>query len=113
MSTGDNGEGFVDSFDESTDLDDEDVVVLIDEDDLERRCAVLAVADIDGQEYALLAPIDQLQDEQGNELELFIFQYALNEDEVETFASVDDETIYTRVRDFFASLMEHEVEEED
>lgn len=111
-----NGEGHVDSFDESEDLEGDDVVTIVDEDGNERDCVVLAVAEVDGQDYALLAPADQLEDEEGQELELFIFTYDLDEDddETEVFGFVEDEAVYEKVRDFFSTLInQDEVEDED
>ena len=103
-----NGQGHLDGFDDSEEIDEDDVVTITDEDGVERICVVLAVADVEGRDYALLAPAEQLEDEGGEELELFIFTYDLDEDETEVFGYVDDESTYEKVREFFSTLIGQE-----
>lgn len=105
-----NGQGHVDTFDESEEIDDEDVVTLVDEEGNERDFAVLAVAEVEGQDYALLAPTEQLQEnDEGGELELYIFTYDIDEeDDTEQFGEVADEATYEKVRDFFSTLISQE-----
>ncbi len=105
MSTQDeNGQGHVEGFDDSEDVD--EIVVIIDEEDNERECVILAVAEQDGHEYALLAPNDQLDDEDGTELELFILAISTDENGEETFGFIEDEEEYEGVKAFFSTLME-------
>lgn len=102
-----NGEGHVDELDESQTLEDDDVVTFTDEDGNEHRCAVLAIAEVEGRDFALLAPVDQLDDEDEDEaLELFIFAYGEDDEGLETFSYVEDEALYDRVKDFFSTLVE-------
>lgn len=108
-----NGQGHVDTFDESEEFDDDEVVTIVDEDGEERDCMVLAVADVDGVDYALLAPADQLKDDEEGELELFIFTYEVDDDETELFGYVEDEDTYERVRAFFSTLIGEEQGEDD
>ncbi len=106
-----NGEGHVDELDESQDIDSDDIVAFTDEDGVEHRCVILAVAEVEDADYALLAPIDQLEDDTSEELELFIFAYGEDEDGLETFSYIDNEERYELVRSFFATLMDSEEEE--
>ena len=69
-----NGAGLHDGFDENEDVS-EDELVQIEDDGVVYNCAVLAIAESEGQEYAMLAPADQLSDaEEEGELLLFIVQ---------------------------------------
>ncbi|NCG19848.1 MAG: DUF1292 domain-containing protein [Rhodobacterales bacterium] len=98
-------------FDEQGMLDEKELVRIHDGEQ-EILCAVLAVAEIDGQEYALLGRAEQLTDEDGD-LELFIFRYELDEEEVENFTSVETDEAYNRAREFFSTLMEQDDGEEE
>jgi uncharacterized protein YrzB (UPF0473 family) len=109
-----NGQGHLDSFDDSEEIDEDDIVTIVDEDGTERNCVVLAVAEVEGRDYALLAPAEQLQNEEGAELELFIFTYDIDDDdETEVFGWVEDEAVYERVREFFSTLIAQEQEDEE
>ena len=105
---GDNGAGFHDGFDESEEVDEDELVQIVDQ-GREIACVVLAVAEVDDQEYALLAPAAQLgEDDDDEELELFIFRYIVTEDAVETFEGIEDDALWERVQQFFATLMDAE-----
>jgi len=111
-----NGAGFTDGFDESEQISDDELVTISDG-DRDRDCVVLVVADYEGHgEFALLAPADQLsdvdEDQEEEELELFIFHYTVDEDGVETFTGVEDEEVWSRVRDFFSTLMDQDEDDQ-
>ncbi len=98
---------------EETD-EDIDRIVLEDEDGNELECVVLSVVEIDGQDYALVAPAASYDDESTDTLELLIFQYS--EDEVDgaaLFSEVETEEAYDKAKAFFASLMDGEAIEEE
>lgn len=106
-------------FDESPDLESEELVRILDG-DRERACVVLAIAEMDGQEYALLAPAEQLDEpdsEEEGEFELFIFKYGVNDEGIETYEGIEDEALFGKVRDFFSTLIvtedEHDHDEEE
>jgi uncharacterized protein YrzB (UPF0473 family) len=106
-------EGEVESFDESEELDDE-IVTITDEEGNDVDCMVLAVMDVEGRDYAMLAPVEQLDSDEGDEVELFIFTYDEDEAEgVEHFGYVDDDAMYEKVRQAFAELMEQVGEEDE
>ncbi len=111
-----NGHGFSDGFDESEDVESEELV-MIDDGNGERACVVLAIAEMDGQEFALLAPSEQLADvpegEDEGQLELFIFAYGVNEDGIETYEGIEDEALFAQVREFFSTLIDTDEEDED
>jgi len=100
-----NGDGILESFDESEEIEDDELVPIVDDEGVERACVVLAVAEVEGQDYALLAPADQLSDEEGEDLELFLFTYEVDEDGTEVFGGIEDEDVYEKVRDYFSTLL--------
>lgn len=101
-----NGEGHVDGFDESEELDADDLVTITDEEGTEWECAILAVVEHEGAEYALLAPVDQLEDEENEELEMFLFLYEVDDEGVQTFSYIEDDEVYEAVQKAFTVLME-------
>ncbi|MCB9684150.1 MAG: DUF1292 domain-containing protein [Alphaproteobacteria bacterium] len=109
----DNGEGHVDGFDESEEIDESDLVTITDEDGRELECAILGILEHEDQEYALLAPLDQLQAEDGDEIEMFIFTYGLDEDGNQTFGYIDDDATYGAVRAEFALLVDQDDDEDE
>lgn len=101
----DNGQGHVDGFDDSDEID--EVVIIIDEDDNEQECLILAVIEHDdGQEYALLSPVDQVEQDDGTEIELFILSIKTDENGDDSFGFIEDEEIYEAVKTVFSTLME-------
>lgn len=103
-----NGAGLQEGFDENNEVT-EDELVQIEDEGVVYNCAVLAIAESEGQEYAMLAPAEQLSDaEEEGELLLFIVQYTLTEDDEEIFSSIEDDETYDRVRAFFSTLIESE-----
>lgn len=108
-----NGDGILEGFDESEEIEDDELVPIVDDEGVERLCVVLAVAEVEGRDYALLAPAEQLSDEEGEELELFLFTYEVDDDGTEVFGGIDDEDTYLKVRDFFSTLLGEEMQSED
>jgi len=103
-----NGDGHVDTFDESEEFDESDLVVITDEDGQQIECAIVAVIEHDGEEFALLARVEQLVSEEGDEIEMFIFHYEVDDEGNQLFSSVEDEATYEAVRDEFSVLMNQE-----
>lgn len=95
-----------DGFDESEELTDRDLVVLVDEDGEETECVILAVVDFEGQDYAVLAPRAQLQQtEDREEVDLFLLEYHRDDEGREIFAPIDDEERFEAVRRMCADLV--------
>ena len=93
---------------EELDDDGEEVVVLIDEDGQEHQFMVLAVVEVGDQEYAMLATVEQLEQDDGTELELFLFQYDLDGEGNEMFTAIEDDSTFEKVRELCSNLMEVE-----
>lgn len=98
-----NGLGHIDELDEGEDLE---VVQFTTEDGKEYTAAILAVIEHEGSDYAVLAPLDQLQDDDGEELELFLFEYGEDEEGGEFFSYIEDEAIFNAVREAAAVLLD-------
>ncbi len=92
---GSNGVGHVEGFDESDDLD---VVEFIDHEGKRHVVAVLAVVEVDDLDYAVLAPVEQLRDDDCDTLEIFLFHYAEDENGDEMFAYIEDEATFLAVQ---------------
>jgi len=90
-------------------MDGEDVVELTDDEGNTVAFAVLLVVELDGVEYAALTPVAQLQDEDNEEQDIYLFVYESTEEDdgfVESFAPIDDQETFDRVRDFCAQQIE-------
>jgi uncharacterized protein YrzB (UPF0473 family) len=116
MSGSDNGIGHVDSFDESEEIQENEVVEIEDEDGNSHSCVVLAIIEHAEQDYAMLAPAAQLTEPENGEeaeLEIFLFQYDVTDDGVECYSYIEDPERFEEVRTFCATLMEQEGLDED
>lgn len=100
---GENGLGHVEELDEGAELE---VVEFTDEDGKTYQAAILAVIQVDDKDYAVLAPIEQLDDDDGEELELFLFEYGEDEEGNEFFGYIEDEDLFARVQEAAAALLD-------
>jgi uncharacterized protein YrzB (UPF0473 family) len=105
---GGNGDGHVDEFDESEEFDEDDLVTITDEEGTEYECAILGVLEHEGAEFALLAPIEQLADDDGDAVEMFIFSYTVDDEGNQVFGYIDDDALYEQVKAEFALLVNQE-----
>jgi uncharacterized protein YrzB (UPF0473 family) len=98
-----NGTGHVEELDESDSLD---IVEFQDDEGRTIVAAILAVIEVDDLDYAVLAPAAQLEDDEGEELEIFLFQYGEDEDGNEMFAYIDDEATFHKVQEAAGLVLE-------
>jgi uncharacterized protein YrzB (UPF0473 family) len=103
-----NGDGHIDEFDDSSEFDPQDLVTITDEDGNDIECAILMVIDHEGEDYALLGRVEQLTNEEGDEIEMFIFKYSIDDEGNQLFGFVEDDGTYESVRNAFALLMDQE-----
>jgi len=68
--------------------------------------ALLAIVEVEDQDYALMTPAEQIEDDASDAMELFLFQYDEEDDGTASFSEIDDEETYERVRDFCATLVD-------
>ena len=99
-----NGEGHVDGFDESEDLQHDEVVTIQGEDDTPVECAVVAVVEHDGRDYAMLMPVEQMNDEDLEEVEVYVALCIEGSDGERIYAPVDDDQTYEAVCAAFEAL---------
>lgn len=103
---GNNGEGHIDELDDSEELETQDIVTLVDEDENEHQFVVLAIVELDDRQFAMLAPLEQVEDDSDPELELFLFTYAETEDGIAEFGEIEDEEVYEAVQAYCATLLD-------
>ena len=106
---GDNGtseSGMVEGLDETDEIGGPDIVILEDDEGNSMEFALLAVVEVEEQDYALMTPIDQIEDDAGESMDLFLFQYDEEDDGTASFSEIGDEDTYVRVRDFCATLVD-------
>ena len=104
---GENGLGHVEELDESDELE---VVEFTDEEGVTYTAAILAVLQVDDQDYAVLAPVEQLEDDDGDELELFLFLYGEDDEGNEFFSYIEDESVFNKVQEAAAALLDEGAE---
>jgi len=91
--------------DESETITDEDRVTLVDEDGNEHEYILLATIEVDGRDYAVLGPEEQVTDKDREEVELSFFRIVQDEAGEEQFEPVDDHDEFESVRAVCAELL--------
>lgn len=108
-----NGVGHVDGFDEGEALEQADIVTIADDDGSEHECALLLIVDHNDASFALLAPVEQLKDDEGDTVEMFICRIHENEDGMPVYSDVGDDELYGEVQDIFTDLLSTDEEDDD
>lgn len=94
----------------------DDVVVLIDENGEEAEFEYLDTIEMGGNEYVVLIPLDEIEEENGDEdeeEEVVIFRLEQNQDGEDTFITIEDEDEIDAVFEEFKLRMEEEYDFED
>ena len=94
--------------------EDDGTVVLVDAEGNEVEFGILGFVEDEGQAYALMSPVDQLEDDESDDFDVYIFRYEEMEDGSEEFSEVEDPVVFARVKaraDQFFMEMESEGEE--
>ena len=91
-------------FEEDYEDADDDIVILADAEGNETEFHFLDVVEVDGEQYALLTPVED--DEESDATEIFIFHYEQDEDGAASFSDVEDEEIFAKVRAAAESLFD-------
>jgi uncharacterized protein YrzB (UPF0473 family) len=91
--------------DESDQITDEDRVTLVDVDGNEAEFILLATLEVDGKDYAVLGPEEQVTDKHREEVELSFFRIVQDENGDEQFEPVDDHDEFESVRAVCAELL--------
>ena len=91
--------------DESEQITDEDRVTLVDPDGNEMEFILLATLEVEGKDYAVLGPEEQVTDKHREEVELSFFRIVQDENGDEQFEPVDDHDEFEAVRAVCAELL--------
>jgi len=90
----------------------DDIITIVDEEGAEHDVAVFGVLDVDGKKYAVLAPADEEEEDDGEfESEAFILRFDMDEDGNEIMVEIDDEE-WEKVKDKCMEEFDFFVEEE-
>ncbi|WP_024833589.1 DUF1292 domain-containing protein [Ruminiclostridium josui] len=84
----------------------DDIVVLLGEDGEEVEFEHLDTIEMDGNEYVVLLPLDEQENEEVDEVVILKIEH--NEDDEDSFITVDDEEELNRVFEEFKTRMEDE-----
>jgi uncharacterized protein YrzB (UPF0473 family) len=87
-----------------SEFEEHDLITVTDADGEQHEFVLFAVFEMEDQDFAVLAPRDELETE-GGTLQLFFFSYELRDLE-HHFTQIDDEDLYVRARDMFYALAE-------
>lgn len=94
------------------DLNDEgelELVTLVNDDGDEEVFAILLIVEFEDQEFAALTPVQQLEDDEAEEQDIFLFVYEEIEQEdggyMQSFAPIEDEAMFERVSAFCESQL--------
>lgn len=94
----------LDGFDEEEDLATSDIVLFADDNGDEHPFLLLAELELDNIDYALLSPLQQLNDDDDESFDVFIFRVTIDANGAE-YEVVDSEEEFARVREAAAALM--------
>ena len=103
--TTDEEEDFVLHFQENEEIE---VVELIDENDQVQSFAILAQVELRGSQYAMLSHVDDLDKEDGTDLEVFLLERIKGEDN--GFGAIDDQELFTEVKNLCVLMMSADTE---
>jgi uncharacterized protein YrzB (UPF0473 family) len=75
------------------------LVILANGDGEETAYQCLAMVEVEGKRYAVLAPADaDMDDESEEEIELFLFEHEVDEEGDEIFSEIEDEATWAKVQ---------------
>jgi uncharacterized protein YrzB (UPF0473 family) len=102
-----------DSAPEMEDDPNEGLIVLSGADGTERSFQSLAMVEVEGKRYAVLAPAEaNLDEESDEEIELYLFEHEVDDEGDEIFSEIEDEQTWNKVQ-AAAEAMLLEGEEDD
>lgn len=84
------------------DFEKEETIVLTDEEGKEHEFNLLDIITVDGEEYAILQPV--------NDEEAIILRFEIDEDGNEILCDIEDDEEWERVADAWQQMMEEEDE---
>ena len=105
MSGDDNDNNLID---ESSELGPDDILELEDEDGNTLQLALLAMIELEGKQYVMTAPLEEVQgedDEDGSDINIILLAYT-PDDEGGTYEDIEDPELYERVMQACMELVE-------
>ena len=107
MSNKDQEKGVADEFDDTWEVDPDEIISITDDEGKDHPCIVLGVVEHEGSDFVILAPVDQLKDDSDDGLmETFVFGYQEDESGEAHLEFIEDDATYKAVCEFWATLME-------
>jgi uncharacterized protein YrzB (UPF0473 family) len=91
-------------------LSEDDFRVLIDGDGNENICVLHRIVDYGGQLYGLLTPVEDYDSEENEEMEVFIFEYRVDEEGNEQFNEVNNDETFEAVANWCKHLLDDDSE---
>ena len=92
----------------------DNIVILNDEDGNEVKFEFLDLVELDNEQYVVLLPIDNVNEEEAGEVVILKVEDSESEDDdEESYVSVDDEEILNKVFDIFKEKFKDEFDFED
>lgn len=101
----DNGNGHVDQLDDSEEIHEDDIVILVDDDGDEYRFVLLALIELDSGDYAVLAPEEQILDKTREDVDLTFCEVVRSPDGTEKFNQVEDDDTFQAVKRACAEML--------
>jgi len=86
----------------------DDTVILVDENGEEEEFEYIDSIEMDGNEYVILSPLSEIEDDDSDEEEIIILKVERNEDGEETYVTIEDESELDAVFEEFKLRMEDE-----
>ena len=83
-----------------------DVLVLVDDEDKEHEFELIGELEVDGANYKVLIPLDELEDEDAEEEEVVILKSTLDENGEELLSDIEDDEEWEKVADAWDEAME-------
>lgn len=91
----------------------DDIVILVDEDGEEVEFEHIDTIEMNGNEYVVLAPLEEEDAEESDEEEVIILKIEHNEDGEDSFVTVEDDDELDEVFEEFQTRMEEEFDAEE
>jgi len=90
-------------------VDNEEKIVLVDEDGEEHEFALIDVIEVDGEEYAILEPLD-MEEEDEDEADAIILKIGKDENGEDILYDIEDDEEWEKVADAWQDLIESDEE---
>ncbi|HHW42561.1 MAG: DUF1292 domain-containing protein [Thermoanaerobacteraceae bacterium] len=80
----------------------EEVITLVDEEGQEKDFEVIDIVQVDGSEYAILLPLEQTEEDEG---EAIILKFERDEEGNEILVDIEDDEEWEKVADYWEEMV--------